>query len=320
MAAVGDRLLERRAGWSSASCRAGTPGWNTIRSAVAFERQSAGSAVPCCGRPARCRLRRSPPTARRGRRPGRPCAAEPCVCERARATRLRPGAACAGPCRHSRTSPRRTTSPGCSAGRRGRAARPRSSSCGPSTGLITASAIFGQALSMIAAPGSSILPLSSRSSRLEPAARQCSSRSSICWSRGFGAAVRRAPPMILRITFAVAQVLRRGAVHRRDRPTPSVCVCWRSIASFEQLARGRSSRRTSCRPPPASRRRLVVPVRDHAVAAASIPCGCSFCDMNPRHSYLPVPFVGRPMSTCGWRIGSGRSRTSRCCPCPRRTS
>ena len=80
---------------------------------------------------------------------------------------------------------------------------------------MTLLAIRLKASSMIAAPGSSILPSRSTSSRLPPWARQATSRLSIVWACGVGAVEPFSSLAQQRHRVDRADVLGGGGVHRR---------------------------------------------------------------------------------------------------------
>ena len=130
-----------------------------------------------------------------------------------------------------------------------------SSSCGPSRGPMNASAIFGQAASMIAAPGSSILPSRSRSRRLPPSAARRPAATSICGACALGRC--RALEQALQQRHGVdrAHVLGRGGVHRRGHRGQRPLAVARSSGARGCSRAGRRGRPSRCGPSRRRRRR-----------------------------------------------------------------
>ena len=272
----------------------------------------------------------APPRARRRPRRARPTAtarqrgevAAAAVARRGTGPRRARRAACADPCRRSRTSPSRRRAAGFGPVVAAITSCASWSVSGPSTGLSTASASLGQAASMIAAPGSSILPSRSRSSRLDAVARQRGEQLEHLLRRA-----RSAPARARARRERSARRRRRGGPaspprSSRRRPT-------RACASAASRApRSSSSTRwtepydqlSSAAAKPA--RRLVVPVDDQRRSPGRSPAGA----LRARHEPAPLVrrrcrCVGRPRSTfAGAQRQARRSRTSRCAGCRRRTS
>src|SRR5262249_10824639 len=176
----------------------------------------------------------------------------------------------------------------------------RRSVSGPSVGFIIASAIRGHAASMIAAPGSSILPSPVKSGGWARRALQASRSFRSCASSGFGAAPAAA-------TIAgTSKTPRRSCVAAVFiAPTTDASVWIRRFATL------RCKRSTRCAGPNTQllsdaekpRPDLLFQLMITPLAGA-IPWMCAASGSNPRQSSAPVPSVGSPDATPGARTGS----------------